>query len=70
MSIIVEYPRREIPWVRYCDRNGDRFLLTSNEERSRYYLYEFVGGVLKKLGAAKEPPELIERFRVEELIRV
>lgn len=63
----IKYPAGETVWARYLDRNGETlFVLTSKATRDRYYLYEHKSGKLVKLGAAKEPPELIEKFGVRE----
>lgn len=66
----IKYPKGERVWVGYYNAAHElRFILTSKETREYYYLYELVNGQFKKLGRAKEPPELIVRFGVEEAIR-
>ena len=63
-------PRGETVWVDYCNGKGETmFILTSKEARDMYFLYELVDGAYKKLGKAKEPPELEKKFRVREKIR-
>lgn len=65
----IKMPRGEIAWVGYYDRVGDlRFVITSKEARDWYYLYETKGESLVKLGKAKEPPELVEKYDVERKI--
>lgn len=60
------YPKGERVWVGYCDRNHKLlFIITSKKEtRDYYFLYEVVDGKFKKLGRAKSPKELEERFEV------
>lgn len=63
-------PRGEIGWVGYYGPGEVlRFMITSKESREWYYLYEVKDGKLVKLGRAKEPPELIEKFKVYEKMR-
>lgn len=67
----VKAPKGEIAWVGYYNREGDAlFILTSKPSRETYFLYEVQpDGALKKLGRAKEPPELEEKYRVYERLR-
>ena len=66
----LKYPHGETVWVDYRDKDGKTlFILTSKESRDAYYLYELVGGSFKKLGKAKEPPELEKKFMVRERMR-
>lgn len=64
----VSCPKGEIPWVGYYNSNGDCVcILTSKPSRDFYYLYEVQpDGSIKKLGKAKEPPELEEKYKVRE----
>ena len=64
----VKYPKGERAWMSYWSReNVLLFLLTSKENnRDWYYLYENVDGTLKKLGKARTPPELEEKYNVIE----
>ena len=65
MSTTVKYPKGEIVWTGYYNAAGERkFILTSKETRDCYFLYKDIGNGFEKLGKAKEPPELIEKFRV------
>lgn len=41
-----------------------RFILTSKDSRDFYFLYELVDGNFRKLGKARSPMELEEKFRV------
>ena len=62
----IKYPKGERVWVGYYNRRGELlFILTSKENREWYFLYELTDGAFKKLGKAREPPELVERFHVE-----
>ena len=65
------YPKGETVWVQYVDRNQQTlFILTSKESsRDYYFLYELTGGSLKKLGKARSPTELEEKFRIFERLR-
>lgn len=61
------YPRGEIVWTGYYNRSGDLlFIITSKETREYYFLYEYRDDAFVKLGKAKNPLELTERFHVHE----
>lgn len=62
----IQYPNGEIVWVRYVNTTGDTVcILTSKPARDYYFLYEVQqDGKIKKLGKAKEPPELEKKFDV------
>ena len=64
----IKYPKGEIVWVNYANKNGKIiFILTSKPSREYYFLYEVLeDGSLNKLGKAKEPPELEEKYHVKE----
>lgn len=66
-----QIPKGEIVWVYYANRQGEiMFALTSKHTRDYYFLYEVSpDGKCKKLGKAKEPPELEKKFGVHEKIR-
>lgn len=63
MSII---PKDERCWVAYYSRDHVlRFLLTSKEtSREFYFLYQVDGERLTKLGKARSPRDLEEKFEV------
>lgn len=67
-----KYPKGEHAWTGYYNKEGElRFLLTSKEnDRSWFFLYENLNGELKKLGKAKTPAELEEKYHVAEAIGV
>lgn len=58
-----QYPRppgKEILWeVITCDKNK-RFIITSNENRTKYYLYQVLdnGSLSKRKAHAKNPVDL------------
>lgn len=65
------YPKGETVWVRYVDRNQNTLFVLTSKETSRdfYFLYELVGDTFKKLGKARSPTELEEKFQVHERLR-
>ena len=67
----MKYPKDEIVWTGYYDREGNlRYVITSKETRDSYFLYEAKGDALVKLGKAKEPTELVKKYGVEKAIGV
>lgn len=67
----MKYPKGEIVWTGYYDRDGNlRYVITSKEARDCYFLYEAKGDSLDKLGKAKEPTELVKKYGVEKAIGV
>lgn len=64
----LKYPKGERGWVSYYDPAGGLlFILTSKEnDRSWYFLYKIEDGKMKKLGRARTPPELEEKYGVIE----
>lgn len=58
-------------WVRYVDRHQNTLFILTSKETSRdfYFLYELVGDTFKKLGKARSPTELEEKFQVHERLR-
>jgi|GEM_PF-1992588 len=57
-------PRGEQIWLRYYNHDGELlFMLTSKvSNRDYYYLYEVKEGSLEKLGRARTPIELEDKF--------
>lgn len=53
-------------WVRYVDKNQNTLFILTSKETSRdfYFLYEVAGDSFRKLGKARSPTELEEKFRV------
>lgn len=68
---MLNYPNGETVWVRYVDhKQNTMFILTSKESsRDFYFLYELIDGVFKKLGKARSPIELEEKFHVLDILR-
>lgn len=66
----IKYPKGETVWVSYrTTKNETRFILTSkNDDRTWYFLYELQGDTFKKLGKAKSPHELEEKFNIRDRI--
>lgn len=53
-------PSSEILWETIIRENGDQYAVTSNKERSLYYIYSFDGKEYTKIDKAKTPPELMK----------
>lgn len=61
------YPKGEHVWTSYYNSSHELlFILTSKTARDFYFLYETDDGTFKKLGKAKSPLELEEKFKVHE----
>ena len=64
-----KYPKGEHVWVGYYNRSGQLlFIVTSKESRDWYYLYKLENGTFKKLGKAREPPELEQKYEIHKAI--
>lgn len=67
----LKYPKGETVWESYYNTSRElKFIITSKTVRDYYFLYELVDGEFKKLGKAKTPPELVEKYDVEKKIGV
>jgi hypothetical protein len=67
----MKYPKGETVWVSYYNSNKELlFIMTSKPIRDFYFLYEVVDGEFKKLGKAKNPTELEEKFKVRDKMSV
>lgn len=53
-------PSSEILWETIIRENGDKYVITSNKERTLYYIYSFDGKEYTKIDKAKTPPELMK----------
>ena len=62
----IRYPKGETVWVTYHRSDGSpSFFITSKPARDYYYLYEVSpDGTVKKLGRAKTPVELEEKYNI------
>ena len=58
---ILGIPKNETIWVRYHFDSGE-YYITSKETREFYFLYKFDGKKAVKLGKAKNPQDLEEKF--------
>lgn len=62
-----ETPKGETVWIEYTRGGVPVFWITSKPARDFYFLYEILpDGKPKRLGKARSPRELEERFSVEE----
>ena len=68
----VKYPKGEIVWTSYLSSSGILlYMITSKPARDYYFLYEVsCDGNLKKLGRAKSPTELEEKFEIKNKLQV
>lgn len=63
------YPKGEQVWVSYYNSFHELlFIITSKQNRDYYYIYEFDGETFHKLGKAKSPIDLEEKFEVNSKI--
>ena len=62
----IKYPKGETVWVTYHRPDGfPTFFVTSKPARDYYYLYEVSPeGIVKKLGKARTPVELEEKYQI------
>ena len=67
----IKTPKGEQVWVRYNNAKGESCcLLTSKTSREFYFLYEVnTDGNLTRLGKARTPIELEEKFNVPSRMR-
>lgn len=57
------YPKNEIIWEGIYYQTGElRYIVTSNRDRSRYYLYELKDGKFVRLGGGPSPKKLKDKF--------
>jgi hypothetical protein len=63
MTAIAGIPKTEIIWVTYTSEKGEVYHITAKtNNRAYYYLYKMVDGKAQKLGRARTPTELEEKF--------
>ena len=63
-----KYPKGERVWVGYYTAEHELCLI-HKESREFYFLYELVDGEVKKLGKARTPKELEDKFEVSKRMR-
>lgn len=63
----IKYPKNETVWVSYQKSDGTPVaILTSKQTRDFYFIYEVLqDGSLVKLGKARSPTELEEKFNIK-----
>ena len=67
----VKYPRGEDVCVTCYDKDSNPlFLITEKTLQELYFIYEFTGDGLVKLGKGKSPSELEKKFNVRERMGV
>ena len=63
MTAIAGIPKTETIWVAYTSEKGEVYHITAKtNNRAYYYLYKMVDGKAQKLGRARTPTELEEKF--------
>lgn len=62
----MKIPKSEIQWVEYRNSDGNiTHIMTSGESRGFYMLYEKKGEDFVKLGKAKSPSDLEDKFLIK-----
>ena len=60
MNTTLKINKNELRWVTGLDSNGNiQYVITSNQDRSLYYIYDKDGN---KLGKSKVPTDLKEKY--------
>lgn len=54
-KIIKEIPAKETVWVRCRSPNGEEYLITSNQERSTYFLYKTTKDGVERIAKDRTP---------------
>lgn len=63
----IKYPKDEIVWVSYKNSNGElKYIITSKQSREFYFLYELVDNAFKKIGKAKTPTFLENKYKFKD----
>ncbi len=67
----IKYPKNENKEVKYIGKDGNPVcILTSKNNREFFILYEVLSnGILNKLGRARSPTELEEKFQIHERMK-
>lgn len=58
----MKIPSGETLWVIYCVGGIKRWVVTSKQARDYYFLYKVNGESLEKVGKARTPSELEEKY--------
>jgi len=57
------YPKNEIIWVGYYDKDKNlRYIVSSKHNRELYFIYEYVDGKFVKLDKGKDPKKLADKY--------
>lgn len=57
---IQKIPSKEIVWMTYVTESKAKYKISSNAERTLYYLYKEVDNGVIKIAKGKAPPDLYE----------
>lgn len=67
MSNRKSIPAGEMVWVTYSNsKHEQRFIITSKSARDYYYLYRVNSDGVEKLGKARAPQDLEDKFQILE----
>lgn len=55
-------PKNEKIWVKRITEKDETFYITSKEARDYYFIYKYENGKATKLGKAKSPLDLEEKY--------
>ena len=59
-KVIQKIPSKEIVWMTYVTESKAKYRISSNAERTLYYLYKEVDNGVIKIAKGKAPPDLYE----------
>lgn len=59
-KVIAKLPAKDISWVHCTDREDCEWVITSNPDRSLYYLYRFVPGGYELMTKGKSPMDFYD----------
>ena len=60
--MVIGIPKTEQKWVKRTTLNGEIYYITSKENRDFYFLYKEENGKAVKIGKAKSPLELENKY--------
>lgn len=58
----IQVPKGEVLWETYYKGGSPAFIVTSKPQRDTYFAYKVEETRLKKLGKAKNPVDLFDKF--------